>query len=119
MKNDTHIWISTVIDTLASLQTEYANETETDVQTRTLKLDMLETIAKKLDLEKEYHEGIENIPIILTKHEIEEVIGAIGMGMHEACSTEEIHSYEALKGKIEAQLSNQEQKKVNINENII
>ena len=109
MKNDTHIWISTVIDTLASLQTEYANETETDVQTRTLKLDMLETIAKKLDLEKEYHEGIENIPIILTKHEVEDVIGAIGMGIHEACSTEEIHNYEVLEDKIKSQIPNQKE----------
>ena len=110
MKNETHIWISTVINVLASLQTEYANDTETDVQTRTLKLDMLETIAKKLDLEKEYHESIENLTIILTRKEIDDVIGAIDGEIHEACSFEAIHSCEVLKGKIEAQLSNQEQK---------
>lgn len=109
MENDTQIWASSIINVLASLKTEYANETETDVELRTLKLDVLDDIAKKLKVEEEYAEAIENIPIILTKHEIEDVIGAIGMGIHEACSTEEIHNYEVLEDKIKSQIPNQKE----------
>ena len=109
MSDDKTFGVSSIINSLASLQTQYANDTETDVQTRTLKLSVLEDLAKKLGIEEEYAESIKDLTIILTRNEIEDVIGAIGMEMHEACSNELIRKYELLEDKIKAQLSNQSQ----------